>query len=77
MLEILIFLDAGQDQGTSQPRIRDRKKIGSGINIPDPQHWYTIINTVSPRDKTKTRNKQNFSRKRILFKIGTAAKETS
>jgi hypothetical protein len=54
-LKIPKFLDADPDQGTSQPRIRDRKKIVSGINIPDPQHWYTITNTVSPRDKTKTR----------------------
>jgi hypothetical protein len=31
--------------GIRDPRsgIRDGKKPGSGINIPDPQHWYNSI----------------------------------
>jgi hypothetical protein len=27
-------------------RIRDGKKVGSGINIPDPQHWVEQIEQI-------------------------------
>jgi hypothetical protein len=29
--------------------IRDGKKPGSGINIPDPQHWFLVYNSSIKR----------------------------
>jgi hypothetical protein len=43
-VKILKFFDADLGSGTETGRIWDpgRKKVGSGINIPDPQHWYML-----------------------------------
>jgi hypothetical protein len=40
-VKILKFFDADPGSGMETVRIRDPgwKKVGSGINIPDPQHW--------------------------------------
>jgi hypothetical protein len=43
-VKILKFFDSEADPGYGNffdpgSRIPDRKKFGSGINIPDPQHW--------------------------------------
>jgi hypothetical protein len=40
-LKRLEFIDADPDPGFCQPWIRDGKNRnpGSGLNIPDPQHW--------------------------------------
>jgi hypothetical protein len=39
-IKILTFLNADQGSGMEKIRIRDPgwQKLGSGINIPDPQH---------------------------------------
>jgi hypothetical protein len=44
-VKILKLFDADPGSGMETVRIRDPgwKKVGSGINIPDPQHWYTVI----------------------------------
>ncbi len=41
-VKILNFFEADPGSGMGQIRIRDPgwKKLGSGINIPDPQYWY-------------------------------------
>ncbi len=41
-VKMLKFFDADPGSGMEKIRIRDlgRKKLGSGINIPDPQHGY-------------------------------------
>jgi hypothetical protein len=46
-VKILKFFDEDPGSGMETVRIRDPgwKKVGSGINIPDPQHW--IRNTCS------------------------------
>jgi len=36
------FFDADPGPGKEKIRIRDEKKFGSGINIPDPQHWISV-----------------------------------
>jgi hypothetical protein len=40
-VKILKFFDEDPGSGMETVRIRDPewKKVGSGINIPDPQHW--------------------------------------
>jgi hypothetical protein len=42
-VKILTFLDADPGSGMETVRIRDGKKFGSGINIPDPQHCAFVI----------------------------------
>ncbi len=39
-VKILKFFDADPGWKNSDP---GGKKIGSGINIPDPQHWFSLI----------------------------------
>jgi hypothetical protein len=41
-VKILKFFDEDPGSGMETVRIRhpERKKVGSGINIPDPPHWY-------------------------------------
>jgi hypothetical protein len=41
LVKILIFFDGDPGSGMETIRIRDPgwNKVGSGINIPDPQHW--------------------------------------
>ncbi len=44
-VKILKFFDANPGSGmeTIGSRIWEEKKIGSGINIPDPQHSYNLV----------------------------------
>ncbi len=44
-VKILKFFDADPGSGMETVRIRDGKKSdpGSGINIPDPQHWSVVL----------------------------------
>jgi hypothetical protein len=49
-VKILQFFDADPGSGMETVRIRDPgwKKVGSGVNIPDPQHWlqFTMYHTL-------------------------------
>jgi len=46
---MLKFFDADQGSGIFFIRDPGRKKLGSGINIPDPQHWlYGCILCTDP-----------------------------
>jgi hypothetical protein len=38
-VKILKFFDVDPGFGMEKIRIRDGKKFGSGMNIPNPQHW--------------------------------------
>jgi len=40
---ILKYFDADPESGMEKILIRDRYKVGSGINIPDPQHSFFFI----------------------------------
>jgi hypothetical protein len=42
LVKILKFFDADPGSGMEKIWIRDVKNSGSGINIPDPQHWKTF-----------------------------------
>jgi hypothetical protein len=44
-VKILKFFDVDPGSGMEKVRIRDTgwKKVGSGINIPDPQHWSKYV----------------------------------
>ncbi len=44
-VKILKFFDEDPGSGIETVRIRDGKKSdpGSGINIPDPQHWLDVL----------------------------------
>ncbi len=46
-VKILKFFDVVSDPESFWPWIRDWKKFGSGINIPDPQHWYWQIKKIN------------------------------
>ncbi len=52
-VKILKFFDADPGSGMETVRIPDPgwKKVGSGINIPDPQHWLRCTNMYG-RDLT-------------------------
>jgi hypothetical protein len=57
-VKILKFFDGDPGSGMETVRIRDPgwKKVGSGINIPDPQHClfltnlFVLLGTESPDD---------------------------
>ncbi len=46
-VKILKFFDEDPGSGMKTVWIRDTgwKKVGSGINIPDPQHWFSFVST--------------------------------
>jgi hypothetical protein len=48
-VKILKFFDEDPGSGMETVRIRDGKKSdpGSGINIPDPQHWSIIYGPIN------------------------------
>jgi hypothetical protein len=41
-VKILKFFDVDPGSGIGKIQIRD-EKFGPGINIPDPQHWLTVL----------------------------------
>jgi hypothetical protein len=45
--KILKFFDADPGSGMAKILIRDGKKFGSGINIPDPQHYSELSQMVA------------------------------
>jgi len=51
--KILKFFDEDPGSGMETVRIRDPgwKKVGSGINIPDPQHWKNDVNEPSESNR--------------------------
>jgi hypothetical protein len=54
-VKILKFFDEDPGSGMETVRIRDPgwKKVGSGINIPDPQHCIQEVNTALVRSPIK------------------------